>query len=214
MLLQELNKPIDLKAFIQSECSDYLSIPGATSAFLFRGIRQVGDPVVEYYKDPESGVTLTYRIIHRRTDRQPMSMPAAASQVADDYFQRTFGWRARSAGIFAVGSRTIAGTYGPSHIIVPIGNTSFVWSPKVNDLFEVYDNLADQCAEDGLSTSSTLRAFEDFLDFEADYMSGSLERAIKSSHEIMLNCDSYVAIEAKYIIDSTVKAAIKRLLGF
>jgi hypothetical protein len=171
-------------------CEPYLDLPGAKHGMLFRGAR-LGH-LGSYNIDKTTG--LCWKMLTTRRDRFPADTPAELSRQADDTLHDQFGWYPRSQGVFATNNIKEAREYGTPHIIVPIGSTRYVWSPNVKDLFLWLTQKL------GLYTTMAKMATDEKHAFfvaqlkKAGYKDTDLGTGIRSGHEIMLDCDRYIAI--------------------
>ena len=109
-----------------------------------------------------------------RQDRKPVNMSKEKHKRIDDWFEKEFGFKARSQSIFVTGEFDDARSYGQPYAIFPIGEFEFVWSPQVGDMF-MYN-------------------FNDSPLDEAGYKDTDLKAAINSENEIMLYCKEYYAL--------------------
>lgn len=186
------------------DCEPYLNLPGAKHGMLFRGLR--GGSLESYILDKQTG--LRWKNMKTRRDRIPADTPARYSKLADDVLHAEFGWYPRSEGTFATGSIKDTHEYGIPHIMIPIGPTRFVWSPKVKDLYvSLFQNLSSPLfrapdEESGLMWTDAVAA--------AGYKDTDLGAAIRSFNEIMLDCDRYLAIRCEGG-ESSVMAAVYKL---
>ncbi len=92
--------------------------------FLYRGSRSIAD---------------NFQKITPRKNRKPLNTPIKLHNILDKMFQKKFGWKARSEGVFAAGQLYPLDEYGPSYLFFPIGNFKYVWSPEIEDLYEEFD---------------------------------------------------------------------------
>ena len=66
-----------------------------------------------------------------RTNRTPNDMPPQWHSAYDKFFNNSFGWKARSEGLFCTGRESLADNYGNSvYIIFPTNNYKYIWSQK------------------------------------------------------------------------------------
>lgn len=178
-------------------CKPYLSMPGAKTGLLWRGVETEDDRFHQTKLD--DGSVVSWNIFNRRVYRQPKSTPREYSKAMDEVFEPEFGWKPRQQGVFVTGSRGHASGYGKEYVCVPIGPTRFVWSGDVEDLFIICENFRER-------QSDSIEEFKKYL-LTLHYIDTDLSRAIKSHHEIMLDCDSYLLL---YSYD---RSKIKTLLG-
>lgn len=123
-------------------------------------------------------------IIKTRKDRKPRDLPKYIHERADAWFNQQFGVRYRSQAAFVTGSRFIAQNYAKSSgnvvRVIPLGAYSYCWSPKNSDLLFYHAKQTSIEVEAYLSSS--------------EYTESGLGSACASGNEVMLFCDSYVAI--------------------
>lgn len=122
-----------------------------------------------------------------RHDRRPKNSSIAFHEIADRWFERRFGVRYRSQGVFITSGLLSATTYAasPAHVmrVVPLSDYRFCWSPRVSDLL-FGANKFDKSSTDEI---------EVYLD-SADYRDHGLQEAHDAGHEVMLHCERYIAI--------------------
>lgn len=195
----------EMRDKVQRMCSPFLSIPGATSGFMFRGIRQADISSYSTFTDA-AGNKIYWTILTRRKDRRASNLPDDMHYAADKIFKSQFGWGGRTEGVFVTGEIMDAKSYGSAHVVIPIGPTRFIWSKVINDLFNTYEDISGEYEDTG---------DEEFLaTVRLAYTKHDLEAAIKSHNEIMLDCDTYFAIRVSDYDDDIAGAldAVKDLL--
>jgi hypothetical protein len=131
-----------------------------------------------------------------RKNRKTLDMDPRIQKQLNNAFEKKFGWKPRSQGVFAIGSIAIAENYGGIFMFFPFDNFEFLWSPKIVDLFD-YLNPNFDLKLNKISQKDIVNAVD-------TYTNKNLAEAIKSNHEIMFKCDNYYAINP-YFIDSNVK---------
>ena len=89
--------------------------------FLYRGIK---------------GTTAADLVVNTqvRWDRKPRDTVPQWHAVLDSFFQREFGWKYRSASMFATNCHHNTVDYGRSYIVFPKGNYKMCYSPIVEDV--------------------------------------------------------------------------------
>lgn len=157
----------------------------------------------------------------RRKNREPKDTPFLNHQYLDDIFNKKFGWKARSNGIFCTGNGMQALEYGELFVIFPIGKFDILWSEAVDDLWgylsgreidhlthkpkdtllndwlEDFDERADQTKNEYLDTKIKeweiirTKYTKQLLKY---YSSKEFDRALLSGNEIMLNCSSFYSM--------------------
>lgn len=163
-------------------CQPYLQQGGGLDYDLFRGTDAI-EPVV-------------YKAM--RSNRTPLNTSQSTQQLLDQWFIKKFGHPYRSSGIYTTGDRNEAAEYGDVYRIFPIGQFSFVWSPKISDLYVELGRMANTLPDDqnpfaSDAPSSKKRFVEDFLE-KSQFINHSLEQAAKSEHEVVLNSNYYFAV--------------------
>ncbi len=201
MKLQELfEDQLDLYDAL-GMCGDYFSIPGSQSGHLYRGIKNI--PSSDFNITVVDGDEIEWQIFTTNKKRKPTASSRELHKLADDFFLEQFGWRARSQGVFATGSKSSAGQYGQVFVMVPIGPTRFVWSPKVEDMFAYYVDHYDESGRDPEAAFAFPKEMPNM-----SYKDNDLKAAIDSNHEIMFDCSKYLLIANQY------RATVRNILGF
>lgn len=142
-------------------------------------IGQSGDLVVYRGFDAPREESTPVRFAAPRPDRRPMDTSIGWHNLLDQFFAKRFGNKFRSNALFCTGNTAVASYYGTLHIMIPMGNGQFIWSPDVDDLAN--------------SVSALLPPPPDLKEltgdgFEGTYINHNLVDAIHSEHEIMVNC--------------------------
>jgi hypothetical protein len=125
-----------------------------------------------------------------RKDRLPKNSPVLFHEIANAWFKSRFGIQYRSRAIFLT-SRIISATAHAQNQatvvrVIPLTLYTFCWSPTVSDLLFAARSLTSR------------PEIEAFLE-RALYSEANLSEAHASGHEVMLACDSYVAIPTNLI---------------
>lgn len=135
---QFLNESDDIESVIQqiqNDCAPFIKAmknPIATGSYFFRGVKNrsiFGKNVNLINNEPE---VVKGQL---RTDRHPDSTPLVVHEVADAYFERTFGHKYRSNALFVTADENDADQYGKVYMVLPIGNYKCVTSHVINDLY-------------------------------------------------------------------------------
>ena len=155
-----------------------------------------------------------------RKDRVGKDMPEEMTHFFNVEFLKHFEFAPRSEGIFCTGKKSIADGYGWPFLVFPIGEFEYIWSEKVNDLFDYvessmwFDYTFDtdgviQDIRDGFYPSHAISWYEeemsdedikDKMDQIVDiniknivdtYKDTDLREALVSGNEITLKCDEY-----------------------
>jgi hypothetical protein len=182
--LNEFVSEVDLEhiaKLVARDCKPFLSeIDNEPGAFpLFRGM------------EPDNKLK-----INVRKNRLPRNTPLGLHTVIDEWFIDNFDYPYRSNAVFCSGELSQADVYGDPHMIFPIGNFSFVWSSRYQDLYSKvirhetlskYNSKFDPQNKD-------LKDDIDLIMSYGEYTDSDLITAISSMTEIMIACDSYYAI--------------------
>lgn len=122
LISEELSDDEILK-ILERDCRQFLK--SCDNRFLYRGSKT-------------ESKEKTLRKIKTRKDRTPRDIKVNTHTLIDNYFEKKFGIRYRSKSVFVSGSKGSAEYYGSVYAVFPIGEFTFIWSPKVVDL---YSNL-------------------------------------------------------------------------
>jgi hypothetical protein len=158
-------------------------------------------------KSPFISVNEFGKILKTRTDRKPMDMFQDLHDSLDDAFQKKFGWKARSNVVFA--SPVSLGIYGKPYYFFPIGPYKYIWSEKIEDLYDALSDDLDYIEhrlgiDFGLGEHSRYTSIGELEKDEYDsianklmsfYTDKNLEEALTHNHEIMFNCKEYMLID-------------------
>jgi len=86
------------------------------------------------YRATKKNIKFYDKIIPRK-DRKPRDTPLHIHKLIDDIFKDKFGWKPRSEGVFVNPNKTVISEYGNAYIFIPIGKYEYLWSPKIDDLY-------------------------------------------------------------------------------
>lgn len=144
--------------------------------------------VLPFYRGISRVISSPHPYLSRpRTNRLPKNSPINFHSVADEWFFSRFGVRYRSNSVFLTSNLITANSYTPDTNnvvrVIPISKYRFCWSPKVSDLYWVATRL-------GSASSTHIQAELSSL----GYIESDLCGAFLTGHELMLNCDQYIAI--------------------
>lgn len=160
---------------------------------------------------PVGSKTITYThngkihsayIVPAEKNRKPIDSSISLHKYAGEWFEKHFGHNYRSNAVFA-GSDT-SGYSGERYLIFPIGKWSYVWSTKIADLYGDFPGIFRQTdLYDGenskhlgatvLSKNLTKEMVFATMDI-ADYTNNDIYMALAEGHEIMIDCDEYLAV--------------------
>lgn len=181
--------PLEVAKLIKSTCGQFLSTSGFNSrnilfTSLFRGIRHTHGSFSEWTT---------------RQFRDPVDSSQAVHDVLDNYFYDQFGVHFRSSSVFCTGSINFAKDYGEAHLIFPVDDFKFVWSPTVSDAFTFFGKLGIN--DDVLLLTHDLpedtpwaARVAKYLQLTNPYKAAFLKAAIASQHEIMIACKRYYSL--------------------
>jgi len=174
---------------IKQDCQPFLKEAGANKLGLYRGIDQP-------WNTPAKKLLLTKRV--RLDDRAPLGMSYQFQKGVNNYFEQEFGQPFRFSAL-GIGSRLATGTFGNAHWMFPIGDFTFLWSPRVKDLNRtMWDNsLIDHREE---NPKKVKRIIDEFWP-KMDYRTTDLPAAIESRSEIMIRCQTYHALHYDIVTD-------------
>jgi 8-oxo-dGTP pyrophosphatase MutT (NUDIX family) len=119
---------------IKSECKPYLEATeyDVMEYRLYRGLKGTNAPY------------MSSRV--RLTGRKPQATGTHIHDALNEWFTKKFGEPFRNA-LFTASKADFAADYGNLYLVFPTGNFSFIWSPKVGDLYD-YDSQLDEALEE------------------------------------------------------------------
>lgn len=200
----------EVVAKVQKDCAPYLkAIQGRR---LYRGLNES-----KFESEANGGVFLG----HVRNDRRPRDSNRWLHDVMDKFFMEKMGVPARSASLFAVKDFGTAENYAPlqqgAHVIFPIGNFEYAWSPIIQDLYVELESefpttntklvpaIKRACKATGADFEEIYAGSDDYevviewlLTHEGDRLykfNTGLAVAPKKA-EVMIICDSFYAVNA------------------
>ena len=148
------------------------------------------------YKLPFRGMAPTahtfkggWDIIKHPKHRKPKDTPLLVHNAMNEAFKKKFGWNVRD-GVFVTGSDALAGTFGRTHVVFPIGEFKFVWSEHIEDVYGdlVEPDLGDDWEENWHDGEK--ERFQKYV-LEWNWSDKNFAEALRSRNEIMLSCESY-----------------------
>ena len=123
----------------------------------------------------------------RLDDRKPSDMRQHKHQLINSYFESKFGEPFRNA-MFVSGYEAHATKYGTPFLVFPTGDFTFVWSPRVKDLYEASFQLSGDVSK---------RELYQWMDKKI-YTNTDLKGGIKQRNEIMIRGAGYYGINIGY----------------
>ena len=193
-LTQYLTEEFDIEyiwSILQKDCKPY--IKQLQGDLLYRGS----------YKSNDTGI----KKVTPRKNRMPMSINPKVQEILDKFFNKKFGWNARSTGVFCTGDFSVAGQYGnAAYSFWPIGPFKFLWHPRILDLFEA---LYDKKSPWAYGWGYWIDHPEMLESFVKDYTDKNFQKAIKSKHEVMISCKNYYLVRSSDSYDKKLIGEIK-----
>jgi len=202
-LSQEKNVLEESLPILKKECSQILKEMRKGYFVLYRGFKNV-----EIGDDGEKSQFFS-RV--PRKGRQPLDTSTTMHLIMDDYFDKKFGWRARSEGVFCTTSPSHAKFYGEIYMVFPVNGFKFIYSPNVHDLFDEQNRFIKKFTKNKISLLSDLHTFLDMAKANKveteeavfkmldglKYTDKSLRKAKTNNSEVMIKCSKYYALSNK-----------------
>ena len=216
--------PSKVVEFIEQNCQPVLrEIATTKSATTWAGRKSPGTIQLLYrgIKNQDDSIFISTV----RKNRNPKDTSDDFHQLFDNSFFKIFGWKPRSEGLFATGKMSDTKMYGLTFVIFPIGDFDFIYSEEISDLFVALENMAinnnfieelniknkKELSRKWKSYGAILlsnkykliKEYPEIMDafIKQNYTDKDFVKGIMSRHEIMINCDRYVAIEKEYYDD-------------
>lgn len=155
--------------------------------------------------------------------RTPSDTSPYMHRLLVDHLNKQFGWPYRHSGVFCSSARSQAYSYGDNLFLVfPIGDYSYVYSPKIQDAYQSFDNHTNpdgpKMMEEILSAMGKTAAefdgdmededyyrkwfnlvyeyLEKYKPYTDKYLKHVLDSnsALQNGIEIVVKCDSYYAL--------------------
>ena len=134
-----------------------------------------------------------------RKEREPLDTFEPIHEITDNWFNKEFGWKARSNVIFCWGKpfSNISDILTNYYLVFPVGKYKYVWSPEVNDLTEYLE--ADKDFYHGKHPEK--EEMDDILDrlVDAKYTDKNIRRAVVSYNEVMINAKSAYMVSTTFL---------------
>lgn len=224
--LNEETVDSELKDLLEHDCAHFLS-ESKRQGFLLRGMRTIEsrsdvhtmeNPFPKLQKkafeddeDPTETSHILFWEREVRQDREPADTPTKLHHLLDNWFDKNFGFQARSKALFCNGSAEVAAvrSYGKVYLIFPIGTFKYVWSPNVTDLYAVAGTMPTEYYWDEFGDkvpTTPVEAVDRFMT-RRKYTDENLNEAVQDRNEIMVGCRKYYAFEYRY------RPMLEKLLG-
>jgi len=146
-----------------------------------------------------------------RQNRHPMDTPLWLHDYLDGLFEKKFGWKPRSTGVFAIGTVRKDTTGSSSFkLIFPVDGYKYLWNPEIADLFVyIRDFVEDELKTDldynsqgddwfGMTAKDTVK-FRNRINTIVD---GYQDKGFidgKLGIEVAISCKAYYAVDIGYI---------------
>lgn len=159
---------------IRKDCKKILQTYKLVRRFIYRGTDKLKDD--DFIK------------VKPRKSRRPKDTSYEVHITLDSFFERRFGWKARSEGVFTTPMVSKATKFGKKiGIIFPKDGFDFLWNPRIMDSihFETEKRLN--------------RSFTEQLE---RYRDDNLVGAIQQESEIIFRCDYFYLINRYMEIDN------------
>lgn len=128
-------EPEDAAKFIATHCREVLddlglkmiygTNPVLRGQFLWRGLGDL----------PKNKA----HVLDGTRTRIPVDSSAEMTDTMNAYFQKAFNYPYRTKGVFVIGNRSFAASYGNVFSIFPVDGYNCIWSPRVEDAFMAFD---------------------------------------------------------------------------
>lgn len=184
---------------IRQNCQPYLTQNrGAINGFpLYRGVKKTNEASV-------------IRREVRLGNRKPKDMPLELHQFINGYFKKHYGAPFRNA-MFVTSSVGNASEYGDVYVIFPAGEFQYLWSADYEDLYSITSEFGFEHIPPNMEDPIEWKkvAKEALVDeVLSTYQTDGLEKAIDSSHEIMIRCPYYYGIHSDVMYNKPLREEI------
>lgn len=126
-----------------------------------------------------------------RSDRMPLDTSTRVTKMVNNAIISQNLVANRTNSVFCTGNADEAAVYGDVFCVIPIGKFSYTWSPDIQDL----TNDLRSFLKDTDDLDEIKRVING-LDFRGD--DGSLDDAVNSHNEVMIQAQSVLYIEPEY----------------
>lgn len=203
-ILIESNAPlVEIANHIRENCQPFLQQIDMDFPPLYRGQNK------NFFE-----ITDNLYISSTVANRLPATTKIDDHKIADQWFLENFGIRYRSDHVaFVTSDVSSADFYGRKFIFIPIGNFTFCWSPKVDDMFnlmpytqDIYTEICELHLVDSLGDlPDNVVLNDEVAKFKKKYILNKLENAgytdtnlksaILSPSEIMIHVNEYYLLD-------------------
>ena len=189
--LTEESEPEDILDTLKKDCKPYLK----ASKYFHR--RTVG--IQKHKLVYDAGIIR----IKPRKDRKPKDTLKLLHQLADNWFLKEFGWKARSEGVF-----TVPLTSKSDLLAFPIGKFKFIYSQKVYDMFVTLSNYSEKKYNkflDRLTEQEINDIWDWFIEkYGKSYFDMSLN-SVTIGNEVMFQCKEYYLVKGEILREFQIK---------
>lgn len=133
----------------------------------------------------------------------PRDSPDEQHRKTNEFFKSKFGHECRN-WMFVTGSSNMARGYGELFTIFPIGDFQYLWSPQIEDFankteeFRTEIRMQDRQLPYDMVKSEAQAKMDAFIREPGVWnFNTRIGAALKSGHEIMLDCKSFYMFEAR-----------------
>lgn len=198
MVLNEIAGPIikskwltpEQKQYVLQHCKPFLEMIDydLDTYTLYRGMDNAS---LSRGEEVAPGMTIKPGHVKSRT---PLGTPIDVYNEVNDLFTKKFGVPFRNS-VFTTGDYAWGHMFGIPHMIIPIGNFKFCWSPTIRDFGE---HIMDEGSYDILKNKNkNPHAIQQWVQSIVDeHIDTDLKRAIRSHHEIAIYCDKCLIISS------------------
>lgn len=171
----------DTAAQIQEQCQPFLK-------------QANGEPMYRGY-DFFTSLTQPAKTITVRKDRQPRDTSPIVHGLMDAYFQKKFGAKVRSEGLFATGRAGTASYYGKVYYVFPVGDFKFIWGKYNGDAIRDTMFLASHIRST-MPTQNKEAAGDvaDSIMDSVEWQTDDLPQALRAGAELAILCDTAVIV--------------------
>jgi hypothetical protein len=162
-----------------------------------------------------------------RKNRRPKDTPKKMHDALDNYFNKKFGWKARSEGLFVTPEYQQARDYGSAFLFFPVDGYKYIWSQGISDLFIDLKRDLYRYAEENIHgydhfdhfdkvfRSLTKDEFNKFMkEFEKGYLVTYKDNKLQMNrkNEVMVKCDKYYMLNYHFYKTSNIVVDLKEYL--
>jgi hypothetical protein len=167
------------KQILEKECSKFFNLLKKKS-YVFRGIENLSSD---------------FKKVKARKNRQPRDTPSYVHEKLDEMFQKHFGWKVRSEGVFTSGNSELE-DYGDIFLFAPIGNFKYIWSANIKDLYHKLLTMGAVPPSRNIPNDLIMDMFDKRSDEVEDLIkkyhhNEGLNIATRYETEIVFKCDYY-----------------------